>query len=244
MTGKGVEWLEPIEASTRRFLATVETLTDAEIAGESLIPPWTRGHVIAHVCRAGDSLVRLLTWARTGIETPQYASMEVRAEEIEAGAGRPVAEQLDDLVASAQRFADAVRSLTPTAWNRAVRARTGELRTPEAIVPMRLRELEIHHADLNAGYSFSDIPEPAARWILEDMADAFARREHASPALLLRATDTDFCRDLTGDRRAATVEIAGAQADLLGWLSGRIPAERAGLTADRTGRIPPAPTWI
>lgn len=113
MTHKGVDWLAPIEASTRRFVTTVESLTDADLSGASLIPPWTRGHVITHVCRATDSLIRLLTWARTGIETPQYASMEARAAEIEAGAPRPVAIQLADLLETADRFADAVRALPP-----------------------------------------------------------------------------------------------------------------------------------
>ncbi|PSK28819.1 hypothetical protein C6575_24555 [Nocardia seriolae] len=113
VTHKGVDWLAPIEASTRRFVTTVESLTDADLSGASLIPPWTRGHVITHVCRATDSLIRLLTWARTGIETPQYASMEARAAEIEAGAPRPVAIQLADLLETADRFADAVRALPP-----------------------------------------------------------------------------------------------------------------------------------
>ncbi|GAB2518160.1 maleylpyruvate isomerase family mycothiol-dependent enzyme [Nocardia heshunensis] len=243
MTGKGVEWLAPIEASTRRFLATVETLPEDAIAGDSLIPPWTRGHVITHVCRASDSLVRLLTWARTGVETPQHASMAARAAEIEAGAARPVAEQAADVAASAERFAAAVHALTDDAWERQVRPRTGELRTPETLVPMWLRELEIHHVDLNAGYSFSDIPWSAARWILDDIADALVRRESGKPALLLRATDSDFHRDLTGDR-GATVEIVGTQADLLGWLSGRVSAEASGLRAGRADAVPTAPTWI
>ncbi|WP_433566255.1 maleylpyruvate isomerase family mycothiol-dependent enzyme [Nocardia sp. CA-151230] len=244
MAGKGAGWLEPIEESTQRFLATVDTLTDDRISGDSLIPPWTRGHVIAHVCRAGDSLVRLLTWSRTGVETPQYASMAARAAEIEAGAARPVAEQLADVAAGAQRFADAVRLLPAEAWERTVRPRTGEPRTPETLVPMRLRELEIHHADLNAGYSFSDIPESAARWILDDIADALSGRTPDGPALWLRATDSDFRRELRGEGHSAPIGISGTQADLLGWLSGRIPAAATGLIAAGADTVPPAPIWI
>ncbi|WP_196223793.1 maleylpyruvate isomerase N-terminal domain-containing protein, partial [Nocardia seriolae] len=212
MTHKGVDWLAPIEASTRRFVTTVESLTDADLSGASLIPPWTRGHVITHVCRATDSLIRLLTWARTGIETPQYASMEARAAEIEAGAPRPVAIQLADLLETADRFADAVRALPPPreAWDRTVRPRTGEPRTPETLIPMGLRELEIHHTDLNAGYTFTDIPQDAARWILDDIADAFSRRTPASPSLLLRATDTDFQRDLILQRHSCSGEWVAA----------------------------------
>ncbi|MEK2478805.1 maleylpyruvate isomerase N-terminal domain-containing protein [Streptomyces noursei] len=98
------EALGPITASTDRFLQTVRALTDADIAGATLVPPWTRGHVITHVARATDSLCRLLTWARTGVETPQYASMDARAAEIEAGARRPVRELAADVVATAERF--------------------------------------------------------------------------------------------------------------------------------------------
>ncbi|QRX90128.1 maleylpyruvate isomerase N-terminal domain-containing protein [Streptomyces noursei] len=51
------EALGPITASTDRFLQTVRALTDADIAGATLVPPWTRGHVITHVARATDSLL-------------------------------------------------------------------------------------------------------------------------------------------------------------------------------------------
>lgn len=237
-----IEWLEPIAASTRRFAATVRTLTDADVSGASLIPPWTRGHVVTHVCRAGDSLVRLLGWARTGVEVPQYRSMESRAAEIEAGAARTVAQLLADLAESAEGFAKAVSALPPRAWDRSVRPRTGELRTPETLVPMRLRELEIHHVDLDAGYSFTDIPPPAARWILDDIADALQRRESDCPAMRLRATDSGFSRRI-GAPETRPITVVGSQADLLGWLSGRCPVERTTLTAG-ADPVPNAPRWI
>ncbi|MDI1458815.1 maleylpyruvate isomerase family mycothiol-dependent enzyme [Streptomyces sp. ATE26] len=164
--------LGPITASTDRFVATVASLTDVQVAGDTLVPPWTRGHVITHVARAADSLCRLLTWALTGVETPQYTSMDARAAEIEAGAGRPVAALVADIRHTAARFEDAVRALPPAAWHHEVRMRTGELRTPAALIPTRLRELEIHHADLDVGYSFADIPADAARWIIGDIVEA------------------------------------------------------------------------
>src|SRR5256885_15091039 len=58
----------------------------------SLLPGWTRGHVLTHVARNGDGLGNLLRWARTGTETPMYASREARRADIEAGAGRSAAE--------------------------------------------------------------------------------------------------------------------------------------------------------
>ncbi|WP_433591195.1 maleylpyruvate isomerase family mycothiol-dependent enzyme [Nocardia sp. CA-145437] len=237
-------WLEPIAASTERFIATVGRLTDDQVHAETLIPPWTRGHVITHVCRAGDSLMRLLSWARTGIEVPQYPSMEARAADIEAGAGRSVSELMTDLVDNGVRFADAVRALSEVGWQRQVRPRTGELRTAETLIPMRLRELEIHHVDLDAGYSFPDIPVAAARWILDDIADALDRRGTDCPALRLRATDSGFARDPGAAETRDRIGVTGTQADLLAWLSGRVPAENADLVADGADTIPVAPVWI
>ncbi|MGW4886972.1 maleylpyruvate isomerase family mycothiol-dependent enzyme [Streptomyces murinus] len=234
---QGLGALDPITASTNRFVATVASLTDAQVEGEALVPPWTRGHVITHVARATDSICRLLAWARTGVETPQYASMDARAAEIEAGARRPVADLLADVRDTAGRFEQAVRTLPSAAWHTEVRMRTGELRTPTTLILARLRELEIHHADLDAGYGFSDIPVGAARWIIDDIVEALARRPE-TPALRLEATDTGLVHALGADGPT----VRGRQADILAWLSGRSPG--TALTASGADEVPAAPFWI
>ena len=75
-----------IEAATSRLLATAKTLSDAEVLAPSGLPGWSRGHVLTHIARNADSLVNLLTWAATGVEHPQYPSMQARDTAIEAGA--------------------------------------------------------------------------------------------------------------------------------------------------------------
>ncbi|PRH77889.1 hypothetical protein C6N75_17865 [Streptomyces solincola] len=232
------EALGPIAEATDRLVSTVRKLSDEQVGDATLVPPWTRGHVITHVARAGDSLCRLLTWAQTGVETPQYPSMQARAAEIEAGAGRPVAELLTDVAAGADRFAAAVRALSPAAWRTEVRMRTGESRTPATLVPTRLRELEVHHVDLAAGYTFADVPQAAARWIIDDIVEALRRRESTDP-LHIEATDTGLVRKLgTGGTL-----VTGTQADLLGWLTGRTGGD--GLSSSPAGApVPPAPYWI
>ena len=62
--------LDDVERATSRLLATAGSL-DADPSAPSLLPGWTRGHVLTHVARNADSLVNLLTWARTGVVTPQ-----------------------------------------------------------------------------------------------------------------------------------------------------------------------------
>ncbi|CAL9563770.1 maleylpyruvate isomerase family mycothiol-dependent enzyme [Streptomyces sp. enrichment culture] len=233
------EALADMEASTNRFITTVRSLTDEQVRGETLIPPWTRGHVVTHVARATDSLCRLLRSARTGVETPQYASMEARAAEIEAGADRPAGVLVADVLDAAARFDREIRALPPEAWRKEVRLRTGEHRTPAGLILTRVRELEVHHADLAAGYAFADIPGDTARWIIDDIVAALRRRTDVQP-LTIESTDTDLTRTLSpGTDEGPTV--SGPQAALLAWLSGR--ATPASLTAV-PGDVPPPPTWI
>src|SRR6476660_6696260 len=89
-----------LAASTARFLATAASLTEDDVAAPSLLPGWSRGHVLAHVAGNADSHINLLTWARTGVETPQYPTGAAREAGIEAGAGRTPAEHVAELAAA------------------------------------------------------------------------------------------------------------------------------------------------
>lgn len=80
--------LEWAAKGTAAFEAAVHWLTDSGLTMPSYLPGWSRAHVVAHVARNADALVNLLTWARTGVETPMYASGDQRAREIEEGARR------------------------------------------------------------------------------------------------------------------------------------------------------------
>ena len=81
-----------VDESTGRLLAGTAAITDARAREPSLLPGWTRGHLLTHLARNADGLCNLLTWARTGVMTPQYPSAAARDEDIEAGAGRSAAE--------------------------------------------------------------------------------------------------------------------------------------------------------
>ena len=65
--------LDEMAVSTDRLLATVDGLDDAALRQPSRLPGWTRAHVLTHIARNADGLVNLVTWARTGEETPMYA---------------------------------------------------------------------------------------------------------------------------------------------------------------------------
>ena len=52
--------------SVDRLLSTADTLTDEQLRGASLLPGWTRAHVLTHLARSSDSRRGLLEAARAG----------------------------------------------------------------------------------------------------------------------------------------------------------------------------------
>ncbi|WUH98820.1 maleylpyruvate isomerase family mycothiol-dependent enzyme [Spirillospora sp. NBC_00431] len=209
-----VEPFGTITAATRALLATAERLDDDGVRAPSLLPGWTRGHVLTHVARNADGGTRLLTWARTGVESHEYPSVEARAAEIDAGAGRPAAALVADVRDSAQRFADAYTLMPDEAWERVVQWTSGARHPAARATDARLTEVLVHHVDLDAGFAPRDWPAFFTSRTLDGVAAAFARRDDA-PDLRLRATDTG--RDL-GD---GDVIVTGPEASLLAWLMGR-----------------------
>ena len=93
--------LDRLAMATERLLTTATALSDAQMRDPSLLPGWTRGHVLTHVARNADGLVNLMRWARTGTKIPMYASAESRSADVEAGSGRPAASLAADVRESA-----------------------------------------------------------------------------------------------------------------------------------------------
>ncbi len=151
MNAEVAQSLARIEDATGRLLATVGGLTDAPMREPSLLPGWSRGHVLTHIARNADGLANLLRWARTGTETPMYASRRARSSDIEAGAGRTAAELAADLRESAAGFGAQATSLPDDSWTVQVRALNGPAFPAHGVLQRRWSEVEIHYVDLAAG---------------------------------------------------------------------------------------------
>jgi maleylpyruvate isomerase len=150
--------LSQIDDATQRLLRTVGQLSAKDIRRASLLPGWTRGHVLSHVARNADGLRNLLIWARTGTKTPMYPSAEARVAGIEAGAELSPAELTTDLADSAARFRDEALGLPDDAWQVQVQTLRDAPFPASEVLVRRLAEVELHHADLGAGYGPADWP--------------------------------------------------------------------------------------
>ena len=100
--------LDEMAASTDRVLATVDRFDDNDVRQPSLLPGWTRGHVLTHLARNADGMVNLVQAARTGDGQVMYpGGREGRAADIEAGAGRHLGDLRLDLAEAAERLLSA-----------------------------------------------------------------------------------------------------------------------------------------
>lgn len=229
--------LAQVEESTRHLLHTVAELAPGALAGPSALPGWTRGHVLAHLARNADSLVNLLTGARTGTDIPQYASHEARDEGIERDAPRPLEVQLADLRDSHARFAEAAVLMDPEAWAASVRHRFGYVFPACDIPAKRVVELEFHHVDLDAGYTPAHWPEEFAAAQFRRLSAALAG-EAGLPAVELVSEDTGERAVIGGGEVSLTVE-APIRA-LTAWLSGRSAGDGLRRTPDTAlPQLPP-----
>jgi maleylpyruvate isomerase len=226
-----------ISRSTARLLTTARGLSDEAVAQPSLLPGWTRGHVLTHLSRNADGAVNLLTWARTGIRTPQYESMARRAADIDDGAGRAAAVQVEDLAAACERFAAAVDAMPAQAWTSMVETTSGRQLSAAQFMWFRLREVEIHHVDLDAGYGPDDWPDAFALRLCRTVTENLAKREDG-PRLIVRAPEVGH--DLVlGDDAVTSPVVSGPARAVGAWLIGR--SDGSGLTVTPSGPLPPVP---
>ncbi|MGH3239226.1 MAG: maleylpyruvate isomerase family mycothiol-dependent enzyme, partial [Spirillospora sp.] len=207
------EVIDELDPGTERIIGTLSGLGDEDMRAPSGLPGWSRGHVATHIARNADSLWNLLEWARTGVEIPQYPSVDVRNAELEAGAGRGGAELVEDVRATAARLAEQARTLPDDAWNAQVKVIMGWSLPAWYVLFRRWHEVEAHHVDLAAGYGPADWPETYVRWALgSTLTDVAAAPEKRRG-------------DLNGHRITAT--DSGESADL-GWAPGGPEASGSG----------------
>lgn len=213
---------------------------DDAFGAASALPGWTRAHVLTHVARNADGLLNLLTWARTGVETPMYPSDAARDGAIEDGARRSPGEIRDDVLATSDRLADTVRELPQKAWKATVRNRQGQP-MPVAVVPwLRAREMWIHAVDLDVGASFADLPAPMLAALLDEATSTMAAKP-GCPALQLVDGAASWGVGVPTPLRPAVI-VTGPHAELAAWLLGRSAGRE--LRADGARALPQLPPWL
>jgi maleylpyruvate isomerase len=160
-------WIDGCRRAHVALLADLEGLTDDQARQPSRLPGWSVGHLLTHLARNADSVVRRLEGAIRGEVLTQYAGgIEGRAADIESGADRSAAELVADVGASATAVDELITALPLEAWDAHSLTSRGIEENSRAVVFSRWREVAVHHGDL--GLNDAAVPLPSdlvADWL-------------------------------------------------------------------------------
>jgi uncharacterized protein (TIGR03083 family) len=206
-----LDWVAEGTALCRKAIGGLDEVAYGE---PSLLPGWTRKHVVAHLAGNAEAIGNLLRWARTGERTPMYSSPEQRNADIEAGARLPGVRVTAWFEQSARALDEALAATTSAQWLAQVVTAQGRT-VPASETPwMRSREVMVHAVDLGAGVEFADLPPEFLSALREDI---LTRRAGAVP------------------------QIEGDPAQVTAYLAGR---PYTGVTTVDGSPAEPLPAWL
>lgn len=94
-----------LAAATDRLLATIDAMPAAAFAARSVLPGWSRGHVLAHLALNSKALTGVLTTLGQPDPLTMYVSAERRDSDIEHLAAQPAARIADRVAVGAAMLA-------------------------------------------------------------------------------------------------------------------------------------------
>jgi maleylpyruvate isomerase len=212
--------------ASARVIRSVDALDDDGWRSPSLLPGWTRAHVVAHLALNAEGIARALrgvvaddSGEAPGEPRTMYDSDEKRDSDIAELAAADPAEIRDRLLAGVTPLQDAVDAVPDDRWDARVERTPGGPPIRAAAFPgMRLREVEIHHIDLDLGYTTSDWDQAFA----EHLLDAMAKRVDPGTPFELRPLDSTRTWVVgPGESEYPVPVVTGPAADLGWWLTGR-----------------------
>jgi maleylpyruvate isomerase len=160
--------LARVDAAFRALERTTASMSDADARGPSMLPGWSRGHVLTHIARNADGNADMVEGAIRGEVVRQYpGGAEQRARDIEAGAHRPLDELTADVEGAQARLVAAWARMPDDAWERNGESLASGLRSISSGVHSRAREISVHHVDLGLGYGPGNLPDD---WVADDLA--------------------------------------------------------------------------
>jgi maleylpyruvate isomerase len=225
--------LTGLEGSSQALTRTVDALSAEDLEAPSLLPGWTRAHVVAHLALNALSLARVIEGVVHGNPVAMYESDEQRDADIAELAQADPGELRDRHLAAVTAFDDAVGRIHDEHWSgRIERVPGGPAWPMVTVVPTRRREVELHHADLGTSYTPADFPED----FVVELLDAVTVDQADSGPFLVRATDLGREWSVGGEGGPT---VMGTGAGLGWWLAGRGNGDGLSCDADELPQLGP-----
>lgn len=221
---------------TAYFAQRLGELSDDDLDGQTLLPEWSRRHLVAHVAYNASALCRLMDWAATGVETPMYESVEQRCDEICRGAALGPSVLRELFSRNAVQLDQKWRHHPEPAWSAQVRTAQGRLVPASETAWMRTREVWIHAVDLDSGGRFDDFPAVVLDSLLTDIVSMWRQRDLGAGLVL--APENRVHIAVQKDSPHFTT-VSGSVAAIVRWASGR-----GAVGIDAKGDLGEPPRWL
>jgi len=178
-----------LDEASARLVETASTLDDTSIGEPCALPGWNRAMLVTHLARNAQGFAGMFRGAQRGEVVHLYPhGRPGRNADIDAGRDRSAAEVLADLVAAVDEYASVSAELTEAEWERAGTTFDGD-KPVWTTLPVRRREVEVHHVDLALGYHAGDWPSDFVAVELALAVEGLPPRLPAGTALQLVTTD-------------------------------------------------------
>jgi len=173
--------IEGCREAHAQLATAIDKVSDSVARLPTLLPEWSVGHVMTHLARNAEAMVRRVEAATRGEVIDQYVGgVEGRALEIEAGAGRPARELIADVLFWSQQLDGTFDRLPDDCWARPVRSMRGGEHPVSRLPLHRWWEVEVHLVDLGIGFGPADWPtdfvDCALPRLITGLADRADRR--------------------------------------------------------------------
>jgi maleylpyruvate isomerase len=214
---------DQLGAASARVVRTVDGFHGDDWRAPSLLPDWTRAHVVAHLALNAEGIARALRGVVAaeddGRPHTMYDSDEQRDLDIALLSAADPSEIRDRLLGGITTLQEAIDAIPGDQWETRVERTPGGRRIRAGAFPgMRWRELEIHHVDLDAGYSPADWTPAFA----EHLLDAMTKRLAPEQPFEVRPRDSRRTWVVGGgESEYAVPVVTGPASDLAWWLTGR-----------------------
>jgi maleylpyruvate isomerase len=161
-----------VDAAWVRCDRSLGRLTEEGARRHSLLPGWSRAHVVAHLWGNAEGFAGAAEGAAAGEVGVMYpGGSEGRARDIEGRAALPLDLITDGARHAHARLVEVWSDMPDDAWDRPIRVTAGVVPVRQTVTT-RWREIVVHHVDLDVGFGPDDLsPDYVARdrdWLADN----------------------------------------------------------------------------
>jgi len=151
------EHIDAVVVGHDEVLRSVTALSDGDLRGPSLLPGWPRAMVVAHLAQKSRSHAHVFRTSRDQVPVQYPDGQRVAEWETAEWSKRDASELCELLRVSFSTLEDAWADLPDDGWGRQGISSAGE-RSMVEFVHRHLRDVFVHHVDLNVGYRSAQWP--------------------------------------------------------------------------------------